>query len=796
MVQDPFPSESHDAAAAALRVQIAALTADLEDARETLRTLREREAILKSAVANAPFGVAMAPLGGPLGETNQRFCEIVGYTRDELRAIEVRSLTHPDDWPIELRLIAELLAGERSHYVLEKRYIRKDGSLAPVRIVGLLARDDAGNPLQAVAFVEDISEQVRVTDALRQSEARYRSLVEDQLDMILRWRADGLRVYVNDACCRFFGRTREELLDGRVGQFTYPPDLAAVQAALAQLRPEAPDVMVQNRALRADGRIVWTEWNVKGIFAADGALVEAQAVGRDISARRDAEATRDWLVGALEASPDWVSFLDENGALLYLNGTARRMYALPADPDYAALRLADYYPAWAWRALNDAAIPAARRNDTWQGELALYDASGGEIPVLQTVLALRETSGAVARLALIAHDLSAQKRVAAERLALERKLLDTQKLESLGLLAGGIAHDFNNILTAILGHTELALIDPGLHAETRRSLEIVMTGVQRAADLTEAILAYAGKGRLSLESVDLNAIVRELTDLLIVSALRHCMLSLELLPDLPAIAADPAQIRQMILNLLVNAAEAIDPTGGTVRLRTHVVWIEPEAFADFAFAEELHAGWYVYVSLEDTGSGMDAATLARIFDPFFTTKFAGRGMGLAAVQGIVRAHRGTMRVQSTLGVGTRFELWLPALDQPAPPAVLAEPERELQQAGPVLVIDDEPDVRTVATRMLERLGFQVLIASNGPEALAMLPALAARLAVVFVDLTMPQMRGDAVAATIREQYPDLPLVVMSGYSATEQLPTGVHIAYLQKPFTLADLRAVLEAALG
>jgi CheY-like chemotaxis protein len=147
-------------------------------------------------------------------------------------------------------------------------------------------------------------------------------------------------------------------------------------------------------------------------------------------------------------------------------------------------------------------------------------------------------------------------------------------------------------------------------------------------------------------------------------------------------------------------------------------------------------------------------------------------------------------------VGTRFELWLPALDQPAPPAVLAEPERELQQAGPVLVIDDEPDVRTVATRMLERLGFQVLIASNGPEALAMLPALAARLAVVFVDLTMPQMRGDAVAATIREQYPDLPLVVMSGYSATEQLPTGVHIAYLQKPFTLADLRAVLEAALG
>jgi PAS domain S-box-containing protein len=647
-----------------------------------------------------------------------------------------------------------------------------------------------------VAFVEDISEQVRLTDALRQSEARYRSLVEDQLDMIMRWRADETCIYVNDAYCRFFGRTREELLGRRIGECTYPPDLASLQAALAQLRPEAPSVMVQNRALRADGRVVWTEWNIKGIFAADGALVEAQAVGRDISARRDAETTRDWLVGVLEASPDWVGFLDENGALLYLNGTARRMYDLPADPDYAALRLADCYPAWAWRVLNDEAIPAARRDDTWQGELALYDGSGDEIPVLQTVLALRETSDAVVRLALIAHDLSAQKRVAAERLALERKLLDAQKLESLGLLAGGIAHDFNNILMAILGHTELALTDPGLHAETRRSLEIVMTGVQRAADLTKAILAYAGKGMLSLEQVDLNAIVRELTDLLIVSALRHCMLNLELMPDLPAIAADPAQIRQMILNLLVNAAEAIGPTGGTVRLRTSVVWIEPEAFAHFAFAEELHAGWYVYVSLEDTGSGMDEATLARIFDPFFTTKFAGRGMGLAAVQGIVRAHRGTMRVQSTLGVGTRFELWLPALDQPAPPAITPEPERKLRQVGQVLVIDDEPDVRMVATRMLERLGFHVLIASNGPEALAMLPAVAAHLAVVFVDLAMPQMRGDAVAAAIRQQHPDLPLVVMSGYSAAQHLPSGAHIAYLQKPFTLADLQAVLEAAVG
>jgi two-component system, cell cycle sensor histidine kinase and response regulator CckA len=788
---EPLPDDDREA----LRNTIAALTAELLEERGRFQELHDRQAALESTLAYAPFGIALAPLGGALVQANERFCAIVGYSLPELRSMHVREITHPDDLPHEMALIGELLAGKHDHYVIEKRYIRKDGSVVPVRLVGLLARDAQGRPVQGVAIVEDISEQVDMTAALRRSEARYRSLVEDQLDMILRWRADGLRVYVNDACCRFFGRTREELLGAPIGQFAYAPDFGAVRAALAQLRPEAPDTMVQNRALRADGRIVWTEWNVKGIFAADGTLVETQAVGRDISARREAEATRDALVAVLEASPDWVVYLDATLQIHYLNRTARQMHHVPLAPDYRTIPLRELLPPASWHILTAEAIPTAHQSGTWQGEVIVSTAERHEFPALLTVLALRDSTGIVDRLALIAHDLSEQKRIAAERLALERRLLDAQKLESLGILAGGIAHDFNNILTAIMGHTDLALADPLLSAETRRSLEIVMTGVQRAAELTGAILAYAGKGRLSLGPVDLNAMVRELTDLLIVSALRHCTVQHQLAPDLPAIYADQAQIRQVLLNLLVNAAEAIDTAGGTIEVWTTVRELDRDALASLPFNERLAPGRYVEIVLIDTGGGIDPAMLSRIFDPFFTTKFTGRGMGLAAVQGIVRTHQGSLRVQSTPGRGTRFEIWLPAFSDVAPPEP-PPPVHLTPLSGQVLVIDDEADVLAVTARMLRVLGFRVLTATNGPEGLALLNAGVPELRCSLIDLTMPDMRGDAVAAAMRTLHPDLPLILMSGYSPEEHRPTSEQYTFVQKPFSLSELRAVIEAVLG
>ncbi len=778
-----------------MRAQIAALTAELAHERAMLRQLRDREATLESIFASAPFGIATAGLGWFLADANQRFLDIIGYSLAELPTLDVRDFTHPDDRAAELALAQELLAGTRSYYVLEKRYIHKDGSIVPVRVVGMIAHDADGQPARGVVIVEDISAQVQMTDALRQSEARYRSLVEDQFDIILRWRTDRVRVYVNDAYCRFFGASREELLGKPIGAYTVVADLEAANETMVRLRPDAPGLIIESRVQRADGRWFWMEWNVRGFFDREGQLVEYQAVGRDISARREAESTRDALVAVLEASPDWIAYLDNNSQIHYLNRTARQLYRLAPTPDYSALRLAELLPAWVWRTLTEEAIPAACRNETWQGELALYDAAGNEFPVLQTVLALRDSTGAVERLALIGHDLSAQKRIAAERLAFERKLLDAQKSESLGLLAGGIAHDFNNILTAIMGHTELALIDPALTSETRRSLEIVMVGVQRAADLTGAILAFAGKRQLSIEPVDVNAIVSELTDLLMASALRHCTVKLELAPNLPAIQADPAQIRQMLLNILVNAAEAIDPSGGSIHLRTRTCWMDQAALSGLPFAERLVLGRYVALDLEDTGNGMDTATLERIFDPFFTTKFTGRGMGLAAVQGILRAHYGTMRVQSRPGAGTQFAIWLPAPLHVQLPEALTKPEHIPLMSGHVLVIDDEIEVLTVAARMLTLLGFTVFKATSGPEGLALLSAGVPKLTFALIDLTMPHMRGDAVAAAIRQQYPDLPLILMSGYTADDQVSISANFAYLQKPFTLAELRTVVEAVM-
>lgn len=781
---------------AALQTQIAALTSTVAQQQQQIQRLQGVELALNSVLASTPFGVAQADINGRITDANPFFCALIGYSRNELLGMHVTEFTHPDDNLREQPLVDAMVRHETDHFTLEKRYLHKDGTPIPVRVMGMLARDHQGAPLYGVAIALDLREQERITTELRRSEARYRSLVEDQLDFILRWNTNWVRTYMNEAYCRFLGRPREELIGQKIGDFTYNADMQAAKQVLVALRPEAPGTILQSRVLRADGRLIWTEWHVRALFDANGAIIEYQSVGRDISARREAEATRDWLVAVLEASPDWVGYLDARRCLHYLNHTARRMAGLPHTPNYANIDLHTFYPDWAWRVLTDIALPTARQADSWQGELALLNASHQEVPVLQTVLALRDTTGAVARFALIAHDLSEQKRIATERLALERKLLEAQKLESLGVLAGGIAHDFNNILTAMLGHTELALLDPVMRAETRRSLEIVLTSVQRAADLTGAILAYAGKGRLRLDQVDLNTTIRELDDLLGIAALRHSQRVLDLAADLPPILGDPAQIRQMILNVLVNAAEALDPAGGTIRIQTAVRPLPVAERYMLPFAEQLTAGSYVWLNITDTGCGMDPTTLARMFDPFFTTKFTGRGMGLAAVQGIVRAHRGTLQVGSMVGQGTEVQIWLPVYEHVAPTAALPERVMHLRRTGPILVIDDEPEVCAVVAQLLGQLGCTAYIAADGPTGLVRLHSELPDLLAVLVDVTMPHMRGDAVAAAIRQIRPHLPIILMTGYNTADLSTTFPAIPLLQKPFTLAELRTMLVQVVG
>jgi PAS domain S-box-containing protein len=384
-----------------------------------------------------------------------------------------------------------------------------------------------------------------------------------------------------------------------------------------------------------------------------------------------------------------------------------------------------------------------------------------------------------------------------ERLQMERKLLDAQKLESLGLLAGGIAHDFNNLLAVIQGHAGILREHGGelLGAQGDESLTKIEETCRRAAELVRQMLAYSGRGRFQVQAMDLNRELEGIAHLLTVSLPKDVVLRFELGHALPPVEADPSQVQQVVLNLVTNAAEAMAQGGGQIALRTGVKAMDATAIAGLKASEAMVPGRFLWLEVEDEGCGMDEATQARVFDPFFTTKFTGRGLGLAAMQGIVRGHQGGVSLQSSPGQGTRFRVYFPALEGSLPEATLQESQRaKYRGEGLVLVVDDEPAIRDMGRTLMERVGFQVLLAGDGFEALDLFRVHHQELALVIMDVVMPRMEGVEALQRMREIDTEVPVLMVSGYGQEErlaQLEADGHIAFLPKPFTRQALMDVV-----
>ncbi|HWA25065.1 MAG TPA: transporter substrate-binding domain-containing protein [Lacunisphaera sp.] len=405
----------------------------------------------------------------------------------------------------------------------------------------------------------------------------------------------------------------------------------------------------------------------------------------------------------------------------------------------------------------------------------------------------RAADGTPRRLAGTHTDITQVKEAEAEREALRLKMIESQKLESLGVLAGGIAHDFNNLLTVILANTTFVRTLGASPAENEERLAHIETAARRAADLCRQMLAYAGKGQFIVGRLDVSGLVRETTQLLQVSISKKARLEVTLAPDLPAVEADATQIQQVVMNLVINASDALGDQPGEIRLATFRG--APVAPADGVMHVFTPAGSdCVCLEVGDTGQGMDPRMLARIFEPFFTTKFAGRGLGLAAVLGIVRSSRGTLIVRSAPGHGTTFQLYLPVAKGPAPAHQPAGPASVPTVAGQgtILIADDEPTVLQTAAKMLERQGYATVLAADGNEAVAKFSAEPDRFAAVLLDLTMPGLSGAEVLREIRRLRPGVRVLIMSGFSEQDvlaQLQGQGAIAILHKPFAMEALLA-------
>jgi two-component system, cell cycle sensor histidine kinase and response regulator CckA len=383
-----------------------------------------------------------------------------------------------------------------------------------------------------------------------------------------------------------------------------------------------------------------------------------------------------------------------------------------------------------------------------------------------------------------------------DRRKLETQVQHAQRLESLGVLAGGIAHDFNNLLASITGYASLAAMDLPEESRPRKSLEQVLIAAKSAADLTQQMLAYSGRGSFVMEPVNVTQLIEGVVRLLETSISKKARLRLRLTTDLPPIHADASQIRQVVMNLITNAAESLGDNAGLVELTTGVRWADSAELPAMSLEEPLPAGHYVYLEVSDTGCGMDSETLSKIFDPFFTTKFTGRGLGLAAVLGIIRSHRGSIQVKSAPGQGTNFQVLFPALEAVEPEQV--EPVAEAQPwrgEGVVLVVDDQPAVQNLARMILERAGVTVLSAHDGKQAVEVFSSQAKEIHAVLLDLNMPGMDGIEVFHHITQLEPGIRVVLCSGYNeqdVTTKLK-GPKPAFLRKPYHPSELIDRLRA---
>jgi PAS domain S-box-containing protein len=616
-----------------------------------------------------------------------------------------------------------------------------------------------------------LQELKRSEEKLAASEERYRSLFETAMVGLYRTRIDdGQMLEASQALVDLMGYdSREEFLQGfRTSEHYEVPEQRA--ELLRLLRERGKVDWFEINATRRDGggvpiavsAIIYPE---RGVL--EGVVIDLTERKRAEEALRESQERYRDLVETIE---DWIWEVDAHGLYTYVSPRVREH--LGFEPrELLGKKLFELMPQdEASRVEKLFRHLAANRERIVNLENRNIHKDGHEIVMETNGVPYFASDGTLLGYRGVDRNITERKRAEEERRKLDANLQHTQKLESLGLLAGGIAHDFNNLLVAILGNADLALSALPHDVPGRNYIEGIGKAAHRAAGLCNQMLAYAGKESLTVKPIQISEIVEEIAGILKVSISKKATIEYDFADALPAVDADAAQIHQVIMNLMTNASEAVGDREGFISLRTGVCECSRSRLDGTVLGRNIPPGRYVFVEVSDTGEGVDEERLEKIFQPFYTTKFMGRGLGLSATLGIVRGHRGTIEVTSRPGMGSKFRVYLPISKRPVVAPVTRD--RELDDPlpdGTVLLVDDEEAVRQVACEMLSTLGFGVLSASNGREAIETLKQRADDIKCVLLDLTMPGMGGEETLQEMRAVVP----------------------VFIQKPYRIRELRAVL-----
>ena len=742
------------------------------------------------------------PVAAPVIHLNEAAERLFGWRRDELLGRDLGTLRGPATDLATLGRLADAIRQRRRAREELLLYTRTGDAVWLDVDVLATTTPDGRTLVRWIATERDLAPRQGQDAALRAREERLRLALNAVLDGVWDWHVPTGYCYFAPRWYAMLGHA-DHALPPHIDTYLdllHPQDLARVERTLRDhFEGGAPTYELEVRLRTADHQWRW--------ILTRGTVVERDAHGRpvrmvgtntDIETRKSAEValreSEERFRTLATASPLGIFLADAAGYITFATARLLELWGATAEEILGDGFLARVHDDDRDR-LRTAWSAAVRSGGELSAEFRIVRPDGTERWMWERTAPTHDAGGAVIGFVGTVEDITLVREAEESRRTLEQQMQHAQKFESLGVLAGGIAHDFNNLLVGILGNASIARSEAAAGSALGEVLEDIETAARRAAELTNQLLAYAGKGRFRLEPIQLSALVRETAVLLQSMVSKSATLDLDLPAGLPAVMGDATQLRQVVVNLISNASEALADGEGTIRLRTALRDVDATTLATAFGDETLRPGPMVVLEVADSGPGMDAATLARVFDPFFTTKFTGRGLGMAATLGIVRSHNGAMHVASAPGQGTVVRVLFPPGGDVTPPVAGGSRAR----TGTVLVVDDEPQVRDVARRMLERRGWSVLQATDGREALDTYARHADEIDVVVLDVTMPRLSGDGVLAEWRRTGVAVPVVLASGYSAQSiaVIVEGPDApVFVQKPFVQGELLAAVDRALG
>ncbi|SEA60093.1 PAS domain S-box-containing protein [Desulfuromusa kysingii] len=651
--------------------------------------------------------------------------------------------------------------------------------------------------LRKISALKDENQKLqRSLQTAKQNSDLYEALIEFAADAIFMGDPSGNIIGANQRAAQMSGYNYDELVGMKLCQF-FSESEQGEKPLRFDLLQQGEIVKAERLLLRKDGTTISVEMNSR--MLPDGTY---HSVLRDITAHIQAnEALRiseEKFSQIFRLSPDAIAltrmkdglYLDVNIAFVNIVGWSyEQIVGHSAHADGLDI----------WRNPEDRQRMLQILEKKGEMNALEIDFKGKNNKIIHGSMSARiiEINNETCILS-ITRDISERLALQKKQQDLEQQMLQVQKLESLGVLAGGIAHDFNNILMAVIGNCDLAQRRLNPESAVMGNLHQIKLATSKAADLSNQMLAYSGKGKFVIESLNLSLIIEEMKQILSISSSKKATLRYDLTPNIPDIEADATQIRQIVMNLVINASDAIGNNSGIIAISTGVMRCERDYLQSTWLDEKLEEGDYTYIEVADTGCGMTDDMVKRIFEPFYTTKFTGRGLGMAAVLGIVRGHKGAIKIYTELGKGSTLKVLFPTSNLTAARQQIEPEGSPLKEKGLVLLIDDEEAVLNISQEMLSEFGFEVITARDGIEALQIFKQRHEQIRFVLMDLTMPNMDGEEAFREFRRIDPQVKVIICSGYNEQEvsQKFVGKGLAgFLKKPYMLSELQNTIQKLL-